>query len=328
MEFELHVEEVVPPTATLPRQPGTVDDLGVGAHVAHLKRYEIIRCIGEGGMGRVYQAYDPMLRRDVAIKVMKPDVPEAERRRFRREAIYGARFCHPGIARVFDMGEMQGDGHSQWFSMEYLAGSDLDRIVTRVRERGQYLPFLSVLDTFRQVLASLQYAHDCGVVHRDIKPANMFLNRDPNTQFLTTKLLDFGIAIDMEAPPRKESLCGDPFYMSPEQTVPGKKVDPRADVYAAGISLYEVVTGLHPFGGLRDAPLGDLFAAQREHMPPPPSRYMPKAYSARVAKGLDMVFARACAKDPEERFQSARDMLEMMMVLLMPNNMGMGVGLG
>ncbi|MCA9689648.1 MAG: serine/threonine-protein kinase [Nannocystaceae bacterium] len=349
-EFEIHVED---PGASRPRalldacvdplpedsnglitrrrtRRGTleVDDLGVGREVSHLKRYEILRCVGEGGMGRVYQAYDPVLRRDIALKVMKPDVPESERRRFRREAIYGARFCHPSIARVYDMGEMRGNTGAEWFSMEYLAGSDLDRVVDRARERGCQLPLLSVLDVFRQVLAALQYCHDCGVVHRDIKPANMFVTRDPNTRFMTTKLLDFGIAIDLDEQRSRERLCGDPFYMAPEQTIPGVAVDPRADVYSAGISLYEVITGLHPFGSLRDAPLGDIFAAQREHTPPPLSDYLPDHTSTRVARGLDMIFERACAKDRDERFQSARDMQEALMVVLTPGSMSSGMGFG
>ncbi len=345
-EFEIHVEDSLLSPSSAPgrdalkrrtafgempvRKPRAphLDDLGVGNLVAHNKRYEIIRCIGEGGMGRVYLAFDPVLRRDVALKVMKPEVPESERRRFRREAIYGARFCHPSVARVYDMGAMGDSGRPEWFSMEYLEGSDLERVVDRARNRDRRLPLLSVLDVFRQILAALQYCHDCRVVHRDVKPANMFVTRDPNTRFMTSKLLDFGIAIDLDVQEVNERLCGDPFYMSPEQTRPGLKLDHRADIYAAGLSLYEVVTGLHPFGSLRDAPLGDIFHAQRECVAPPMSEFMPPGTSARVAHGLDMIFERACAKDRDERFQTARDMLEAMMVVLTPGSMSAGVGLG
>jgi serine/threonine-protein kinase len=229
---------------------------------------------------------------------------------------------------VFDIGELGVEGRPESFSMEYLAGSDLDRIVDRARARGRRLPLLSVLEVFRQALAALQYCHDCNVVHRDIKPANMFVTRDPNTRFMTTKLLDFGIAIDLDVQAVSERLCGDPFYMSPEQTVPGMKMDHRADIYAAGISLYEVVTSLHPFGSLRDAPLGEIFLAQRECTPPPMSQFMPKSTPRRVGHGLDMIFERACAKDRSERFQSARDMLEALMVVLTPGSMSSGLGLG
>src|SRR5690606_17433378 len=115
------------------------------------------------------------------------------------------------------------------------------------------------IDVLRQVLAALQYAHDCKIVHRDVKPANIFVTRDPNTRFITTKLLDFGIALDLDATQTSEQMCGDPFYMAPEQTLPGAKIDARADIYSAGMSFYEIVTGLHPFGSLRDAPVHELF---------------------------------------------------------------------
>ena len=296
------------------------DDLGVGASLGHFKRYEVLRCVGEGGMGRVYHAHDPMLRRDVAIKVMRPDVPESERRRFRREAIFGARFCHPSIVRVFDMGELRGDDGKvvEWFTMEYLPGSDLERVLARAAAQGQRLPLLSVVDIFRQVLAALHYAHECAVVHRDVKPANIFVTRDPNTRFLTTKLLDFGIALDLEGPARLEVLCGNPFYMAPEQTEIGGAIDARADVYAAGLTFYEVLTGRHPFEDLREAPVEAVFAAQRRRVPLPPSALLGRDTPPRLASAVDMIFERASAKDPEERFQSARDMMEAMLVFLSP----------
>lgn len=296
------------------------DVLEIGGSVGHFKRYEIRRCIGEGGMGRVYQAHDPVLRRDLAVKVMRDDVPEAERRRFRREAIFGARFCHPSIVRIFDMGEYPSpDGRPiEWFSMEYLPGSDLERVLDRARAQGQRLPVLSVLDIFRQVLSALQYAHECYVVHRDVKPANIYVTRDPNTRFLTTKLLDFGIALDLDSPGGVEPVCGNPFYMAPEQTRPGAEVDFRADVYAAGISFYEVVTGRHPLADFSQCPAETIFSAQCKYQPLPPSAYLPRDTPKRLMRGIDLIFERACAKDPDDRFQTAADMRESMLVFLSP----------
>lgn len=301
-------------------QPPQPDVLELGGEVRQFHRYQIKRCIGEGGMGRVYQAYDPVLRRDVAIKVMRADVPESERRRFRREAMFGARFSHPSIVRIFDMGEHRAsDGRPiEWFSMEHLPGADLERVLGRAVAHGRRLPVLSVLDIFRQVLSALQYAHECLVVHRDVKPANIYVTRDPNTRFLTTKLLDFGIALDLEGSAGIEPICGNPFYMAPEQTSPGTQIDFRADVYAAGLSFYEVVTGRHPLEDFRSAPFATVFSAQCKYDPLPPSTYLPRDTPARLSQAIDLIFERACAKEPDDRFQSAADMREAMLVFLSP----------
>lgn len=297
-----------------PRRP-LIEIPGLGSEVHHVKRYEVRRFLGEGGMGRVYQAYDPVLERDVALKVVKTGIPEGERRRFRREAIVGARFCYPSIVRIFDLGVCQ-DSEVEWFTMEHLPGTDLARIIERARSRDQHLPWASIAEVFRQVLAALHYCHECRIVHRDVKPANMFVTRDPNTRFMTTKLLDFGVALDLDGPTKTELLCGDPNYMAPEQTQAGAEVDPRADVYAAGMSLYEIVTGRLPFEELCDAPLQDLLRAQRESMPLPPSLLLPGDVPLALADGIDRVFDRACAKEPAKRFQSAIEMQEVLLSVL------------
>jgi serine/threonine protein kinase len=279
----------------------------VGEQLEHVKRYDVLRQIGEGGMGRIYQAYDPVLRRPVALKVMKDGLPQAQRERFRREAMYGARFCHPSIARIYDMGNF--DGGNEWFSMEYLPGTDMDEVVDRGRTRGTTAPLLSIIDVFRQVLAALQYAHDCKVVHRDVKPANVMVTRDPNTGFVTTKLLDFGVSIDLDGPARSETtIVGDPRYMAPEQTELGRHLGPAVDIYATGISLYEVATGRHPFEELFEGDLRTLVAAHRDREVPPPSQFLNRTRAARVREGLDAIVARACAKRPGDRYVCARDM--------------------
>ncbi len=289
--------------------------LPVGSQLAHVKRYDVLHCIGEGGMGWVYRAYDPILQRDIALKVMKPDV--VDRQRFRREAIYSARFCHPSIVRVFDMGSMGEDDEApEWFSMEYLPGSDMEAVIERVQNGESAAPFLSVRDVFRQILAALQYSHDCQVVHRDVKPANMFVTRDPNTSFVTAKLLDFGIALDLDGPARHEKrLVGDPRYMAPEQTWLHTSIDARADVYAAGISMFEILTGAHPFEELFTAPVKALVDAHRKRSLPLVSERLPSEIPAELAAGLDCLLMRACAKDPDERFESARDMQQALLAL-------------
>jgi serine/threonine protein kinase len=285
------------------------DRLGAGSMLAHTKQYQIEGCIGEGGMGWVYKAWDPVLERPVALKVMKPDVPASERDRFRREAIWGARFCHPSIARVFDLVGVPGQGIS-WFVMEFLPGRDLGTLIRRARARRTAIPMRLIADVFRQILGALEYSHECRVVHRDVKPENMFVTRDPNTNFVTSKLLDFGVALDRSTPTRELHLVGDPRYIAPEQTQHGRTVDGRADVYAAGMSLYEALTNRHPFGDLLegDAPLGALLAAQRERIAAPPSNFLSEELPAALVCGLDVVVGKAIAKDPDARFESARAM--------------------
>lgn len=275
----------------------------------HLERYTVLRMIGAGGMGKIYQAWDALLERHVALKVMRPEVPTREQRRFRREAILGARLLHPSLVRVYDMG-LDAAGAAEWMAMEYLPGTDLGRLLDATRARGCPMPWPALVRGLSQVLAALQYCHDCRVIHRDVKPANMFVTRDPNTRFLTTKLLDLGVALDLEDPPpgKGEPLVGDPHYMAPEQTRLGARIDPRADVYAAGVSLYELATGVLPLEELADAPLSTLLEAQREAEPPPPSARLPADYSPELADRLDRLFARACAKHPGRRFPSARAM--------------------
>ncbi|MFO7561209.1 MAG: serine/threonine-protein kinase [Enhygromyxa sp.] len=285
------------------------DRLVGGSMLAHTKQYRIEGCIGEGGMGWVYKAWDPVLERPVALKVMKPEVPESERDRFRREAIWGARFCHPSIARVFDLVGVPGQGIS-WFVMEFLPGRDLGTLISRARARKTAIPLRLIADVFRQILGALEYSHECEVVHRDVKPENMFVTRDPNTNYVTSKLLDFGVALDRANRTPERHLVGDPRYIAPEQTEHGREVDGRADVYAAGMSLYEALTNRHPFADLLDrgAPLPALLEAQRDRVPAPPSNFLTDELPAAVACGLDVVVRKATAKDPDARFESARAM--------------------
>src|SRR5690606_260851 len=139
---------------------------------------------------------------------------------------------------------------------------------------------------------------------------NMFVTRDPNTNFVTSKLLDYGVALDLSTPTHERHLVGDPRYIAPEQTEHGRRVDGRADVYAAGMSLYEALSNRHPFADLLDrgAPLPVLLEAARARIPAPVSNFLSDELPAALVCGLEVVVDKAIAKDPEARFDSARAM--------------------
>ncbi len=274
-----------------------------------LQRYEVHELVGEGAMGRIFRASDHVLQREVALKVMRPDIPVCERKRFRREAILGARLLHPGLVQIYDMG-MSSEVDDEWFAMELLYGVDLQQVIDSVREQGRWIAWSTIKDAFGRILAVLQYLHESGVVHRDVKPANMFLTRDPNTDHSSAKLLDLGVALDLDDPWTTQALCGDPNYMAPEQTELNARVDHRSDIYSAGMSLYELVTGHLPFAGLCTAPLNALLTAQREAQPPRASSLMPQGTPAIRARAVDAFINSACAKSPDERYQNVSEMLE------------------
>lgn len=276
--------------------------------VIHSKQYRIMSTLGEGGMGTVYRAYDPLLERDVALKVLKPGLPAAARRCFRAEALYGARLCHPNLARIFDLGILPDRG-LEWFAMEHLRGKDLERLLVGARRRGMRFSLALVGQVFDGILDALSYAHRQGIIHRDVKPANIFVSREHHANRVSAKLLDFGVACDIRRQGNEEiARCGDPRYVAPEQALGGTRPDARTDVYAAGISLFEVLTGRHPFEDLLDQPVAKLISAHCHRTPPPPSQWLPPELSAATRCALDVVFAKACAKDPAKRFASAADM--------------------
>lgn len=283
--------------------------------VMHSKQYRIVGTLGEGGMGKVYRAYDPLLERDVALKVMKPGLPPAARRCFRAEALYGARLCHPSLVRIFDLGILPDRG-LEWFAMEYLRGRDLERLLGGARRRGARFSLPLVGQVFDGILDALAYAHRQGVVHRDVKPANIFVTREAHRNRVTAKLLDFGVACDDRQRDDEIERCGDPRYVAPEQVIADVRPDARSDIYATGVSLFEVLTGRHPFEDLLREPVTTLLAAHVQRTLPPPSHWLPGEVPAVVRCGLDVVLAKACAKDPGDRFASAADMRHALMDVL------------
>jgi eukaryotic-like serine/threonine-protein kinase len=266
---------------------------GIGAkpdHPVSLGKYRIVEVLGEGGMGVVYRAHDAILDRQVAIKVIRKGLlaeqSEDVARRFRTEAMAAGRLSHPNIVTVFDYGE---DDQTAFIVMELATGDNLADCLARV---GQ-LPFEQAVGLTLQMLDGLHYAHERGIVHRDVKPSNMIIvdGRIKLTDFgvariLTSKLTQAGVAI------------GTPSYMAPEQ-LRGADVDGRVDVFAAGIVLFEMCTGVKPF----DGETLDEVAYKICHVDPPAV----STIAPGVPEALDAVVAFALAKERDRRFATAND---------------------
>ena len=265
---------------------------GVGAIVAG--RYEVRDELGHGAQGRVLEALDRKLGRLVALKIL----PAAERedaealQRFHAEARAAARLRHPGIVTVYDTGE--GDGFA-WMAMELVIGQTL-RDALRASGR-QTLP--EALRIMRELLDALDAAHARGVVHRDVKPSNILLAVDAEDGLGAVRLADFGIAsMAGIGVGRAGDVVGTPAVMAPEQ-IRGEAIDHRVDLWSAGIVFYELVTGTMPFVGS----LPKIYDTILHREPLAPS-----LLNGDLPSGFDAVLARALDKDPERRFQSAREM--------------------
>jgi eukaryotic-like serine/threonine-protein kinase len=249
-------------------------------------RYEVLGVVGEGSMGRVYRAFDPLARRVVAVKTLRPEHvsgPEAGEYllRFRREAQAAARLVHPSIVTIFDVGE-------DYFAMEFLEGATLQAIL---RERGR-LTLGEALRVLGPVASAMDYAHSKGTIHRDIKPANLFVLADGRP-----RVMDFGVAhLTAAVITASGQVLGSPAYMAPEQITRGE-VSVATDVFSLAVVAYEALTGRKPFEGETITPV--LYGVVNTD-PPPPSSWNPD-----LPRPYDEVFRRALAKDPTVRFPSA-----------------------
>jgi serine/threonine protein kinase len=290
-------------------------ELEPGSLITQSKTYKIVGRLGEGGFGKVYKVFDPIMNRYAALKMMKMSVPEDERRRFRQEARLCGTFMHPNLIRTLEVGTTKEHGLF-WFAMDYLEGSDLLGYLNR----GQHLSFAQLREVFSQTLDALTHVHARNFVHCDIKPANIFVATDLyDANLRLVKLIDFGVAMDLsdqEAAADRASrtartarIMGDPFYMPPEQTYADPTLDARSDLYALGITFYEMVTGgRHPFEDLFEQHPREALLAQRERIPPPPSSFLPADIDPEHASDIDGFFATATAKHPDERFPTAQIM--------------------
>jgi serine/threonine-protein kinase len=270
------------------------DDTG-RAMPASLGRYELLEPIGRGAMGDVYLGRDPRINRLLAIKAVdlaadyEPDDLTAARASFLREAETAGRLSHPNIVTIFDVGESDG---LAYIAMEYLKG----RHLSDYAKPDRLLPTHIVLDLLARAADALHYAHAQNVVHRDIKPANIMYDSVSET----LKITDFGIArlIDVGRT-RTGVVLGTPAFMSPEQ-LEGKNVNGHTDLFALGVSLYELLTGHLPFRGASMTSLMFVIANEPH----------PSATSVRpdLPSWLDAIFDRALAKDPADRFQTGAEM--------------------
>lgn len=261
-----------------------------------LGRYDLISVLGKGAMGLVYEGRDPNLDRRVAIKTIKVENLSEEAAaeyevRFRTEARSAARLQHPHIVSVYDSDR---DGDIAFLVMEFVDGDDLKHHL----DRGDLYTLEQTLGIMGDLLSALDYAHRQSIVHRDIKPANLLIETSGRV-----KLTDFGVARIQdsgEATRTQGSMVGTLKYMSPEQ-VQGRPIDARADLFAAGIVLYQLLTGKRPFDGDTDFSTIQQIVG---HTPASPSSFNPKLPAA-----IDAVVAKALAKSRDQRYASAQDFL-------------------
>lgn len=261
-------------------------------HLRQLGKYRIAEVIGASALTTVYKAADPEPERTVALKILRkggldPRIAAHAVAKFKNQLLAAERLAHPGIADVYDYGE---DENLAYLAMEYLAGRGLrDFLTLRLR-----LGLKDTLSIVSQLLAALDFAHANGVVHRDVRPANIIILLSGRL-----KLADFGIAlIDTFDLAQAGTTAGSPAYMSPEQHS-GLEADRRSDIFSCGVVLYELLTGSKPFEGTPDI-IGEKICRDPFR---PASELNPKGSPA----ALDAVIARALAKNPEERFPTARD---------------------
>src|SRR6266513_1171221 len=262
-----------------------------------LGRYQLERVLGKGAMGIVYEALDPKLHRKVAIKTILISQLDEETAKdfsmlFVREAHAVARLNHPNIVQVYDFGE---EGDMAYLVMEFIRGDELKSTLST----GRQFDRKECVRIMCELLDALEFAHEAGVVHRDIKPANVMLDSQGRA-----KLTDFGVArvtdSDRTHAERTQAgtVVGTPAYMSPEQ-IQGQRIDRRTDIFSAGVILYQFLTGQKPFTGE-----GAWTVAKKIVQEDPP---MPSSINVALSPEFDRVVAKALAKDPDQRFATARE---------------------
>lgn len=260
-------------------------------------RYQIVAHLGKGGMAEVYKGYQESLDRFVAIKLMHTFlITETDfLKRFQREARAMASLSHPNIVRIFDF-DTYGD-NAYYLVMEYINGGSLNEYLEELNAQGEKLPLKKAVQICTEIADALAYAHRRKMIHRDIKPANVMLDNDSGKALLT----DFGIVKlagnQSLAYTATGAMIGTPAYMSPEQAL-GQPGDERLDIYSLGVMIFQMVTGQLPFDA--DTPLAVVMKHVNE-LPP-----LPMSFNPDVPLALQEVILKALAKDPADRFQSAK----------------------
>lgn len=262
------------------------------AELKKLGKYTIQATLGQGAMGIVYKGFDPHIERTVALKTIRKDALSTEEMtpllaRFKREAQAAGRLTHPGIVTVYEYDE---DGDNAFIAMEYVSGRELKDFL----DKHQRFPLKTTVSIVTQLLDALAYSHAHGVVHRDIKPGNILV--------LSTgriKIMDFGIArIESSTLTQFGDVIGTPSYMSPEQFA-GQQVDKRSDLFSTGVILYHLLTGEKPFPGNSMTTI--MHRVINTNAP------RVSDLNVQVPAFLDAVVAKALAKKPDQRFQSAEE---------------------
>ena len=261
----------------------------------HLGRYEISEELGRGDMGIVYKAYDPLIDRFVAIKTidlqkLSDEEKDEYKARFYQEAKAAGRLNHPNIITVYDLGRKEDIAY---IAMELMEGPELQNIV----EENPALSLAEKLDIAFQVAAGLAYAHEHGVVHRDIKPSNIMVLRGKHV-----KIADFGIA-KMESSlwnTQANKIMGSPLYMSPEQ-IQSHSITARSDIFSFGIVLFQMITGRLPFYGENINSV--MYQIVNEEAK------IPSSLNPAIPNMLDQIVAKCLAKNPEDRYPSANELL-------------------
>lgn len=257
-----------------------------------LGNYRVLKKLGEGGMGAVFLAHDLGLEREVALKVISPELARNPQlmARFRIEAIAQAKLNHSNITVIHSFDEVEGHCY---IVMEFVDGNTLKNII---KEKNK-IPMPEAINIFSQILEGIAYAHSKGVVHRDIKPSNIFLSKDRRV-----KIGDFGIAkvAGIDGLTKMGTTMGSPLYSSPEQLL-GKKTDARTDVYSLGITFYEMITGTLPF-----KPTGDSeYKVIREVLDTTIRK--PSELEKSIPPTVDTLIMKSLAKSPDDRFQSVKE---------------------
>ncbi len=267
-------------------------DLGPGSQFG--PRYRIDSVIGEGGMGKVYKAYDTDLDRTVALKLVRPELAKdaSSLQRFKQELLLASRISHRNILRIHDLGDVDG---VKFISMAFVQGMDLHDSLAK---QGR-LPIERAVNIAKQLAGALEAAHSEGVVHRDLKPRNVLIDMDDHIY-----VSDFGLAKSLDSDKtgmtRVGEVLGTPRYMSPEQAE-SKAADNRSDIYSLGVIFYEMVTGEVPFTG--ESSLQVMF----QHVQQQPKD--PRLLNSDIPEYLAVIILKCLEKDPAQRYQSAKDLL-------------------
>lgn len=258
-------------------------------------RYQVIKELGKGSMGIVYDAHDPKIDRRIALKILKEDLTTDDYfvKRFFKEAMAIGRLNHPGVVTIYDVGQTD---RGIFIAMEFVEGRPLSDCI----KENKFSDLIQVIDMAIQVAEALDYAHTKGVIHRDIKPANIILNHDGRP-----KITDFGIAHIEEASANLKTqvgeILGTPSYMSPEQAL-GKPLDGRSDIFSMGVILYELTTGKRPFRGENPS---SIFRSIIDHRQAPVITLDPS-----IPKPLSNIIEKCLRKDPRRRYQKGNELAQ------------------